>query len=269
MISHRQKEYMYSYTKGAPPAELKMHLHDYYEFLYFKSGDASYIVEDNIYPIDPGDIFITRPDEMHTLAFHSNAEYERHFIQISRDFLSEFNLFDKIDSRPLGTGNKVPAKLVKKYDIGSFFSRIEYYIVHRLPESDAMIKSYFIQFLVQITSIGSETRNKQHIKSKNRIDDIIDYLTYNISSDISLDFLADKFYINKYYMCHAFKENTGLTIKEFMNTRKITKAKNMLLDGSDIMSLCYECGFNDYSTFYKTFKKLTGKNPKAFIKQEK
>lgn len=101
--------------------------------------------------------------------------------------------------------------------------------------------------------------------NNNRIDDIIDYLTDNISADITLDFLAEKFFINKYYMCHTFKKQTGITIKEFMNTRKITKAKQMLSEGADIMGLCYECGFNDYSTFYKAFKKLTGKSPKDFL----
>ncbi|MDR3824415.1 MAG: helix-turn-helix transcriptional regulator [Clostridia bacterium] len=91
------------------------------------------------------------------------------------------------------------------------------------------------------------------------------YQSKNISADITLDFLAEKFFINKYYMCHTFKKQTGITIKEFMNTRKITKAKQMLSEGADIMGLCYECGFNDYSTFYKAFKKLTGKSPKDFL----
>lgn len=265
MISHKQKEYLYSYTKGAPP-QLQMHLHDYYEFLYFKSGDASYMVEDNIYEIMPGDIFITRPNELHSIVFHSDSTYERDFMQISRDFLSEFNLFEKIDSRPLGTCNRIPAVLAEKLGLYDYFERVAYYVIHRLPESDAMIKSYFIQFLVSInkalegTSAGERRRG-------GRIDDIIDYLTKNISSDINLDYLSDRFYINKYYMCHSFKNRTGLTIKEFMNIRKITKAKQLLSSGADIMTLCYDCGFNDYSTFYKTFKKLTGKSPKVFLQK--
>lgn len=263
-ISHKQKEYLFSYARSNPP-ELKIHLHNYYEFLYFKSGDASYIVENNIYHINEGDLFVTRPGELHTLAFHSDRTYERHFIQISKDFLSEFNLFDKIDSRLMGTQNRIPAEIAKKYNLYDYFKKVEFYIVNRLPESDAMIKSYFIQFLVQLNSI-SEDEDTPVLVTRTRIDDIIDYLTENISSDITLDFLADKFFINKYYMCHSFKDKTGLTIKEFINTRKVTKAKSLLSEGTDIMNLCYECGFNDYSTFYKTFKKLTGKSPKAFLK---
>lgn len=263
-ISHRQDEYLYSYSKSAPPEHLQMHLHRYYEFLYFQSGDASYIVEDNLYHIEEGDILITRPDEMHTIVFHSDKTYERCFIQIAHEFLSEFNLFDKLDSNPFGSFNRILAAEAGRLGLYDYFKKVEHYVVNRVPESDAMIKSYFIQFLVAINSIDNG-RDASEDKRRSRIDDIMDFLTDNISSDITLDFLSDKFYINKYYMCHSFKEKTGLTIKEFMNTRKITKAKNMLLSGADIMNLCYECGFNDYSTFYKTFKKLTGKSPKAFI----
>lgn len=264
-ISHRQKEYMYSYTKGNPP-ELQMHMHSYYEFLYFKSGDASYLVENNIYSAKSGDIFVTRPNELHTLVFHSNQQYERDFIQISKDFIAEFPvLFEPIDKYSPGTYNQLSKNIALQYNLYEYFDKVRYYITHRLPESDAMIKSYMIQFLVKLNSIAKTTNTYAELQ-KNRIDDIIEYLTYNISPDITLDFLADKFFINKYHMCHTFKKKTGLTIKEFINIRKITKAKNLLCRGIDIMSLCYECGFNDYSTFYKTFKKLTGTSPKNFIK---
>lgn len=263
-ISYRQNEYLYSYAKDNPP-ELKMHMHYYYEFLYFKAGDASYLVENNIYSAESGDIFVTRPQELHTIAFHSDKQYERDFIQISKDFISDFPvLFETIDSNEPGNGNRIPKNIAANYNLYEYFDNVKHYIINRLPESDAMIKAYTIQFLVKLNSISDADMNI-NMQKKNCIDDIIEYLTYNISSDITLDFLANKFFVNKYHMCHTFKKRTGLTIKEFINIRKITKAKNLLCNGTDIMSLCYECGFNDYSTFYKTFKKLTGTSPKSFI----
>lgn len=266
MISHKQKEYMYSYIKATPP-QLQMHMHNYYEFLYFKSGDASYLVEDSIYPVENGDIFITRPGEFHAPVFHSDKSYERDFMQLSKDFIKEFpELFTKLDSRLPGHNNRIPAKIAKRYGLYEYFDNIKSHIVMPVPESKAMIKSYFIQFLVKLNNIDPKALQEAP-EVKNQIDDIIDFLTNNISSDITLDFLSEKFFINKYYMCHSFKEKTGLTIKEFMNTRKITKAKHLLYDGADIMSICFECGFNDYSTFYKTFKKLTGKSPRAFFRE--
>ena len=61
-ISYKQKEYLYSYFRSKPP-ELNLHLHKYYEFLYFISGDATYIVEDNLYKIHPQAIFCLQDRE--------------------------------------------------------------------------------------------------------------------------------------------------------------------------------------------------------------
>ena len=263
-ISYKQKEYLYSYFRSKPP-ELNLHLHKYYEFLYFISGDATYIVEDNLYKIHPGDILLTKPGELHTIFFQSEKPYERIFMQIHPDFITEFDLFDKINSSPIGENNRIPSDIVQSFGLYDYFKKVEHYILNRVPESDAMIKSYFLQFLVAVNHALDNTVLPIKPTNNNRIDDIIDYLTDNISADITLDFLAEKFFINKYYMCHTFKKQTGITIKEFMNTRKITKAKQVLSEGADIMGLCYECGFNDYSTFYKAFKKLTGKSPKDFL----
>lgn len=95
-ISYKQKEYLYSYFRSKPP-ELNLHLHKYYEFLYFISGDATYIVEDNLYKIHPGDILLTKPGELHTIFFQSEKPYERIFMQIHPDFITEFDLFDKVN----------------------------------------------------------------------------------------------------------------------------------------------------------------------------
>lgn len=267
-ISFRTNDYMYSYLE-IPPPDLKIHLHNYYEFLYFKQGDASYMVEDQTYPITEGDIFITRPHELHTPVFHSQKRYVRHFIQISPAFLSglDIDLLYFINHRELGQYNRIPAEIVKQYDLAQYFSKVEYYIVHRLPESDLMIKTYMIQMLVTMNTIFKALKADAQIykPSNDRITAIEKYISENLSSEISLDTLAEKFFINKYYMCHTFKEETGLTIKEYINTRRISKAKQLLNQGYNITDLCFSCGFNDYSTFYKTFKKFTGKSPRAFL----
>jgi len=269
MISFRCKDYMYSYHLLDPP-KFKMHLHHYYEFLYIQKGDASYLVEGNTYEAEDGDIFITRPEELHTIIFNSPKKYERQFIQISPDFLSDIgiDLLYFINHRALGEYNRIKSDLVQKYELHYYFDKVRHYIVNRVPESDIMIKTYIIQFLVNLNSIFKEFSDDLQIykKTNPRVDMIIKYINDNISKPIQLDELAEHFFINKYYMCHIFKEETGLTIKEFINTRRIAKAKKLLSEGYNITEICFKSGFNDYSNFYKTFKRYTGKMPKEFFK---
>ncbi len=268
-ISFRKKDYMYSYDKASPP-ELRLHLHNYYEFLYFKSGNASYIVENTLYKASPGDLFITRPDEIHTISFHSDDLYERHFIQISPEYMKDidFDLLYILNQKKPGTMNKIRADIVKSYGLDEYFTNVEQYVINRVPESDTMIKTYIIQMLVKINSAlreYSESELKVTAASA-RIADIKKYIDEHIKEDISLEFLCENFYISKYHLCRIFKSYTGLTIKEYINTRRITLAKQMIFEGYNITAVCYECGFKDYSNFYKNFKKYTDKSPREFFK---
>lgn len=271
-ISFRQKDFMYSYDKASPP-ELRLHLHNYYEFLYFKSGTANYIVENTLYQALPGDLFITRPDEIHTISFHSNDLYERHFIQISSEYLSnlDFDVLHMINQRQPGTMNKISSDIVKSYSLDEYFTMIEQYVVNRVPESDILIKTYIIQMLAKINSALREYPEFSVEASfdNSRIAEIKKFIDTHIKEDLDLEFLCGNFYISKYHLCRIFKNYTGLTIKEYINTRRITIAKQMIFEGYNITSVCYECGFKDYSNFYKTFKKFTDKSPKEFFKSFK
>lgn len=274
-ISFRKKDYMYSYDKANPP-ELRMHLHNYYEFLYFKSGNANYIVENTLYQVSPGDLFITRPDEIHTIIFHSNDIYERHFIQISPEYMQDidFDVLHIINQRQSGTMNKIHADIVKSYGLDEYFTMVEQYVVNRVPESDTLIKTYIIQMLVKINSALREYSelSKESVfdnARSARMAEIKKFIDNHIREDLSLELLCGKFYISKYYLCRIFKNYTGLTVKEYINTRRITIAKQMIFEGYNITDVCFECGFKDYSNFYKTFKKFTDKSPREFFKSFK
>ena len=268
-VSFRKKDYMYSYDKAEPP-ELRLHLHNFYEFLYFKGGNASYIVENTLYTASPGDLFITRPDEMHTISFHSDDLYERHFIQISPEYMKDvdFDLLYLINQKQPGTMNRIPADIVKSYGLDEYFTMVEQYVVNRVPESDILIKTYIIQMIVKINSALREYSEPSVdvALDDTRIIEIKKFIDKHINDDLSLEFLCENFYISKYHLCRIFKSYTGLTVKEYINARRITIAKQMIFEGYNITSVCFECGFKDYSNFYKTFKKFTDKSPREFFK---
>jgi len=268
-ISFKKSDYLYS-SSSPNIDKFQMHLHRYYEFLYFIGGSGTYMVEDKEYTAEPGDIFITRPNELHAIVFDPGAKYQRKFIQISQSFLSdvEIDVLHFINSRPLGEYNRVDKDLVQKYHLDKYFTDVEYYILNRLPESDLMVKTYVIQFLVNLNAAFAEYDHRAVLKkrSNEKIDTIIEYINEHIADDISLETLSEIVFINKFHMCHIFKENVGLSIKEYINTRRIAKAKSLMATGEDFTSICFQCGFNDYSTFYKTFKKFTGTSPRKFLK---
>lgn len=263
-ISFRCKDYMLSY-QNIPPHRLKMHFHGMYEMLWIMHGDASYMIEDTTYRLSEGDIIFTRPNELHTIIFHSDEAYERCFLQFSPSFANFLNagltsVFDKLSPQ----GNIIPAKTADKYDLYHYFREIAECTVNTPPFWHTAAHAQLTLLIIKLNEIfSSNAVPNTYTASADRIDKVAEYLAEN--TNVTLDELAAKFYMNKYHLCHAFKKRFGLTIKEFVNTRRLAKAKQLIEAGHSITELCYLCGFNDYTTFYKTFKKLTGQTPSDFF----
>lgn len=76
-----------------------------------------------------------------------------------------------------------------------------------------------------------------------------------------MDVLAKHCYLSKYYLMRQFKEATGYSIHQYINEKRIQAAKRMILSGMPASKACYECGFSDYSTFARRFKKIVGSAP--------
>ena len=67
--------------------------------------------------------------------------------------------------------------------------------------------------------------------------------------------------------CRYFKKSTHFTFTDFLNQFRINQSKKILLQHKNITEACYESGFANISYFNKTFKKVAGENPSAFMKK--
>ena len=144
MISFREKDYMYSHNQMRPTA-FSTHLHKYYEFLYFVRGDATYVVEGHEYKARDGDLFITCPGELHSIAFRSDKEYERHFIQISEELLKDedFDMLHLLRKKPFGENNRIPARLLPE-DVDRCFMGVQKQVLDKTDASKTLSKAYII-----------------------------------------------------------------------------------------------------------------------------
>lgn len=103
--------------------------------------------------------------------------------------------------------------------------------------------------------------NKQNLQS------IKDYLDSNYKEKISLDNLADMFFINKFYLTRIFKEQFGMSINNYLLQIRITHAKQLLrFTDNTLETISAECGMGDPTYFSRMFKKVEGIAPGAFRK---
>ena len=268
-----EDQFDYLHSVATPPEEVPIELHDFYEFYYFLSGDMVFYIEGKAYPMKRGDILIINNDELHRASPQTDEPYERIVIHFNRAFLEgfssgDYHIIDFLTRRKLGHANLIGAEHIDTRVLFRYLEMIEKAVKEDTIYSFTLVKTYFIQLLVEMSRLySSQTENiitpKQYDE---RITAIIKYITSNLDQKLTLKELEDRFYINKYYLCHVFKKNTGFTVFEYISNKRIMRAKQLLTQGIPVIETCFAVGFSDYSNFYKVFKRVTGIPPKQFAK---
>ncbi len=94
---------------------------------------------------------------------------------------------------------------------------------------------------------------------------IRDYIDTHFAQDISLDSLAQAFYINKFYLTRLFKEQFGTTVNKHLTGVRITNAKKLLrFSDLTVEQIGERCGYGDANFFIRTFKRCEGMTPGEF-----
>ena len=125
-------------------------------------------------------------------------------------------------------------------------------------EKDVCARLYIAELLVLLSAKHSDFYLRDDCELGARV---IRYLNQNMDRDISLDKLAKRFFVSKYYLCRAFKKHNGISIHGYINHKRVMYAKQLIEAGETASGAAYRVGFGDYSAFYRAYVKLIGRAP--------
>lgn len=240
--------------------EFKLHNHDdIYEIVLLLDGDCEFIVEGNTYKIKPRDIVFTRPFELHHICCLTERTYERIILYVRENYFSSHNCCEFLDvfrNRELGTGNLAAYGLTDNSVMNCMMRIFKYYSAKAYKAADAAVTEFL--YLINSSKVTSD-----NFYAKNeRLRDIIMYINNNLTEDLRLDDIAGKFFIDKHYLCKSFKKNTGYTVNQYINYKRVLLAQELRRSGQTLLQASLNAGFNSYAHFYKTCVKQTGRAPK-------
>lgn len=132
------------------------------------------------------------------------------------------------------------------------------YHEEKTDDTDLLTARQIVNILTLICT-ESETRGEADTALSEKLKSIARYLDEHYTETISLDFLAEHFFISKYYLAREFKKEFGTTIIQYILAKKITNAKELLrYSSASIEDIAQLCGIDDASYFNKVFKKMEG-----------
>ena len=249
-----------------------MHHHDFYEIYFFLNGSVEYRVEGRTFLLEPGDLLLISPNEFHQPLVNPGAAYERIVLWIDKAYLESFCDKDVDLSGCFKSGlpshkNLLRLNAVQRTDITEKLSLLikEYY-------SDAFASNLsatgiFMQLMAEINRIALVSSSSgEPLKETPLISQVLQYISEHCSEDLSLENLAQHFYVSKYHLSHEFSRAVGTSVYRYIMLKRLLLAKQLLSDGCSPGDVCHRSGFQDYANFYRAFKAEYGVSPKEYTK---
>ncbi|WP_160685793.1 AraC family transcriptional regulator [Clostridium sp. C2-6-12] len=247
---------------------MAIHIHDSYEVYYSISGGKQFLIDNKLYHINPGDLFVINQFESHYVSQISKMIHERIVLSIHPDFLKAIST-NKTDlsycftHRDENFSHKIQLDKEQQNRFMYFINKI---ISAEGFGADRIEYSSFIELMTYFTKlfVDNEDSILSNYKYNNQIQEVISYINDNVLENITIKHLAEHFFLSESYICRIFKLATGTTINKYITARRISIAKSLLSNGANINDVYIDCGFNDYSNFLKSFKKAVGVSPKKY-----
>ncbi|HOJ11812.1 MAG TPA: AraC family transcriptional regulator [Clostridiales bacterium] len=275
------RDFEFFHLKDQKSIHFEYHHHDFVKIIIFISGKVTYLIEGKAYRLKPWDILVIGNEEIHKPIIDSSEFYERIVIWINPAFIEKHNSSDcdlmtcfklaskekyyllRPDAESLRNTRYILSQLeLENSDKNNLFGW------HILKNSILMQLVVYLnrEYLYKGSAAKADLSDSDDLKYDENIEKILDYISSNLDSDLSIDNLSSQFYISKYYLMHMFKKQTGYSVYQYILYKRLILAGSLIKKGKSASQVCIECGFGDYSNFLRAFKKMYGIPPKEYYK---
>ena len=258
MSSNKFEIFHYSDAKfeGVP-----VHQHDFYEVYFFIGGNVEYNVEGNSYNLKSGDILLINPLELHQprIAPDQN-DYERIVLWINKNYLADLCTNDVSLTRCFDNSNPSHSNLLRLSlkDQEQIYSRLSELLTESSEKnygSELTCQSILTRFLVEINRLTfkREASSAAQTNTPPLISSVLDYINIHYCEKLTLEKIAEEFFVSKYYLSHAFNVAVGTSPHRYITLKRLIHAKQMMSSGIKPTTAAANCGFNDYAGNHLAF----------------
>lgn len=252
-----QYELTYSdkYLDRSKTAPEDSHIHNCTEIYLNICGDVSFLVKNAVYPVEHGDLIITRASELHHCVYHASCVHEHFCLWIDEctgDFLSFLTTAEKHHLR---------FSKQEQEELISYF-RSAY---RATLKNDAMAAStYIMHILLMIRDRYALPFTKIEEALPPDFQQILDYINENYGQITNTHHITENFFISSSTLNRRFIKHLHMSPKEYLESVKLSNAKRMLDEGKSVTSVCFNCGYSDSSHFIRNFKKKFHMTPHKY-----
>lgn len=268
-----QQNFKLFHLKDQTGQTFDFHYHDFDKIIIFLSGKVTYVVEGKSYHLKPWDILLVRHHDIHKPIIDSNNVYERIVIWVKNEFIEQQHredcdlsaCFEKSSEKSF---NLIRLRTSLQSEIQTIITNLEDSLRSSEFGHDLLSDTYFLQLLVYLNRVflsASFSQDESDLTYDSQITELLKYINTHLGEDLSNEALAQRLYLSKYYLMHRFKEETGYTLHRYIEQKRLLHASELIKDGVPVMKAAQECGFKEYSTFLRAFRRNFHISPKELL----
>lgn len=252
--------------------KFEYHHHDFSKIVILIDGDLTYYIEGKTYILKPWDILFINKNEIHKPVVNPDKYYERIVIWLNPDFMAKYaqgnnDLLKCFEVAIKNNYNLLRLNMKSIEIIKNIIQDIQSCDNSNEFGSEILKESLFVQLMVLMNRLflnSDKNRDLEDIQYDKTIEGVLNYINSNLENDLSIDTIASKFFISKYYLMRKFKSQIGSSIHNYIIQKRLILAKSLISEGLTMSNVCSKCGFNDYSSFVRAFKKVYGVSPSNY-----
>lgn len=230
---------------------------------YFKHCCGTIKIEGKCYNLKDGDIVIMNTNEIHCCTIDGGTYHERISLFINENFFKNFpfdctSLFDRFQKRTARSNN-----LITVNGIDNLFSEI---LIFAKENNKVLCMCKITELIWKLNNFVSFS-NKAIVTENNSLtDNILLYINEHFTENLSCNKIAELFYISKFRLEHIFKETVGVSLWDYVILRRLLYCNELLKQNHTVKSASQLSGFNNYSNFYRLYKKHLNTTPVEYKK---
>lgn len=249
-----------------------LHDHDLIEIMLIMDGDVELAIEGEKYQMPRGCMVTIPPKRVHqTIVPPNTKRYDRMVLHIFPKYVEA--VCSRVINRP------IEIDLINRVNIldhspetfwifRTLFERFAYADSQDMEYQRLMIPNLVVELFVEMEHLLKDKKTPPISATNNLVSAVVDYIDEHFTEQgLTLEEIRASVYVSQGYLSRIFKSYTGSSIYNFLTYKRLIRAKELLVAGETVLDACYSCGFTDYTSFLKTFKKAFKMTPTEYRKQ--
>lgn len=260
---------------ATPPDErFALHYHNHYEAFFALSGDMVYTVEGRLYRLEAGNLLIIAPYELHQLLSSGSGGAERISLRFRCELLARLstpdcNLGTYFENHAPGYQNLLKLNESQQRQLADVLNGLLRETSECSFGSSLAASTFLTQFflLVNRAVVEGAQAAPPPDPAALLVQQAVEYMEQNYASPISLEDLSRHLGVDRYSLSRGFTRLVGCPPHRFLIQKRLQRVEQLLRNGIPPQDAAYQCGFSDYTNFYRRFRAAYGVSPRNWLER--